>query len=148
MLRDGHLSLATAALCLVLIFLLPLGEPARAQDGDALAMMGRITDLAKSGKFDEAIQIAKRLLPIIEKMAGERHGWRHIGAALAENPANKTSASSTPIQSYVPDSSCEPSQCMIAFLSRTTPNLEKLCEHARGPGGAAGFDGREACWRL
>lgn len=35
--------------------------------------MGQITELAKAGKFDEAIQIAKRLLPIIEKMAGKRH---------------------------------------------------------------------------
>jgi CHAT domain-containing protein/Tfp pilus assembly protein PilF len=73
MLRDGHLSLATAALCLILIFLLPPGGPARAQDGDPVAMMGRITDLARLGKFDEAIQIGKRLIPIIEKMAGKRH---------------------------------------------------------------------------
>jgi hypothetical protein len=72
MLRDGHLSRAIAAFCLVLIALLPLGA-ARAQDGDPVAMMGRITELAKAGKFDESIQIARRLLPIIEKMAGKRH---------------------------------------------------------------------------
>jgi CHAT domain-containing protein/Tfp pilus assembly protein PilF len=70
--RVRFLSRAIVTLCLVLMCVLP-PAPAAAQENDPVAMMGKLTELAKLGKFDEAIEVAERLLGVIEKMAGKRH---------------------------------------------------------------------------
>ena len=48
-------------------------SPARAQADDPLALMQQVIPLAREGKFDEAIEIQKRVLAAIGKMAGKEH---------------------------------------------------------------------------
>src|SRR5262245_33870795 len=62
---------ALLALLLALACLPPIA--ARAQTEDLPAIMGRITELTREGRFKDAIPLGQRLVNGAEKMAGPEH---------------------------------------------------------------------------
>jgi CHAT domain-containing protein/Tfp pilus assembly protein PilF len=65
--------------------LLPPADPAAAQADDPVAMMGKVMEFAKQGKFDEAIELVNRLLVVIEKASGKRdRAYLALTANLAD----------------------------------------------------------------
>ena len=72
---------ATRALCVLAAVLLPvvLCTAPRAQTDDIPDLMTEITELARAGKFDDAIPLAERLIATLEKAVGPEHQFYATG---------------------------------------------------------------------
>ena len=77
-------SVAVRVLCILVLTVLsvvPCSAP-RAQSGDIPGLMTEITDLARVGKFNDAIPLAERLVATIETAVGREHQFYATGLTM------------------------------------------------------------------